>query len=199
MTPQQDDLHRLWNLDTGHPLCSTLELVREIEQAAVRFDRTIRFRNLREISGGLLVTAIFLWLALHDLTWPECLAHLWLACCGLWIAFYLRRFFATSRPPLQVQALSDYQRELVGQYDRQVGLLKSARYWYLLPFWAGLMGSAAATWLRNRNGWQFVLVAITVTAMNAILWWLNEGPGVRYLEDSRRQLLARTGIDTALQ
>ena len=42
---------------------------------------------------------------------------------------------------------------------------------------------------------KFGLAALCVTALNAVLWWLNERVGVAYLQNSRRQLMARTGIE----
>ena len=41
---------------------------------------------------------------------------------------------------------------------------------------------------------RFGLVVLLVTALNATLWWLNEGIGVRYLQNRRRQLIERLGM-----
>ena len=195
MTPPPDELRHLWNLDSGTGRCGTPELLRDIEQAAFRFDRTIRFRDLREAAGGLIVTAIFVWLAVHDRTWLERTAHGWLAACGVWIVFYIRRYSKIAQRPIPEQTLFRFQQELLDRYDRQIRLLKSAKYWYILPFWAGLLCSAAAGLVRTGDVLPFGLVALCVTALNAALWWLNEGIGVAYLQNKRRQLMARTGIE----
>jgi hypothetical protein len=194
MTPPPDDLRDLWNLDSGTGGRTTPEQLRDIEQKAIRFDRTIRLRDLRETAGGLIVAAIFVWFAVHDRTWLERAAHGWLAACGVWIAFYIRRYSNISRRPVPEQNLLAYQAQLLDRYDRQIRLLKTARYWYILPFWAGLVCSAAAGMARTGDVFRFGLVAICVTALNASLVWLNEAIGVAYLLTMRRQLIESTGI-----
>lgn len=195
MTPPHDELHHLWNLDSDTGRCGTPELLRDIEQTTIRFDRTIRSRNLRETAGGLMVAAIFVWLAILDRTWLERTAHGWLAACGVWVVFYIRRYSKISRSPAPEQTLLSYQQELLDRYDRQVRLLKSAKYWYILPFWAGLLCSAGAVLARTGNVMRFGLVAVFITALNAALWWLNEGIGVAYLQNRRRQLMSRSGME----
>jgi hypothetical protein len=37
------------------------------------------------------------------------------------------------------------------------------------------------------------MVTIFVTAVNALVWWLNEGPAVRYLKRRRRELAVLVG------
>ena len=194
MTPPSDDLRRLWNSDSGGGRCDTPELLRQLERTTRGFDRTVRYRDLREIAAGVLVAAIFLWLAVHDRTPLERAAHGWLAACGVWIGYYLRRYSKISRKPAPEQTLLSYQQELLERYDRQIRLLKSARYWYILPFWAGLLFSAAASLERNGNLAGFGLMVGWVTLVNAAVWWLNDGVGVRYLQDKRRKLAALTGV-----
>lgn len=199
MTPPPDDLRDLWNLDSGAASRSMLEQLREIEQKAIRFDRTIRFRDLRETAAGMAVAAIFVWLAIQDRTWLERAAHGWLAACGVWIGFYIRRYSNVSRRPAPEQNLLTYQEQLLNRYDRQIRLLKSARYWYILPFWAGLLCSAAAAMVRTGDVFAFGLVAIFVTAVNAALVWLNEGVAVAYLQKMRRQLMESARIQAVLE
>ncbi len=195
MTPPPDELRHLWNLDSGSGTCGTPELLRGIEQTAIRFDRTVQLRDLRETAGGLLVAAIFVWLAIHDRTWFERAAHGWLATCGVWIVFYIRRYSKISRRPVPEQTLLRYHQDLLDRYDHQIRLLKSAKYWYILPFWVGLVFSAVAGLMRKGDVFRFGLVVVCVTALSAALWWLNEGFGVAYLQNLRRQLMVRAGIE----
>jgi hypothetical protein len=190
MMPPSDELSSLWNADSGGGKRDLLELLRRVERTARDFDRTIRFRDVRETTGGLMVAAIFVWLAIHDLTWLERAAHLWLSACGVWIVFYFRRYAKVSRKPAPEQTLLTYQRELLERYDRQIRLLKSAKYWYILPFWAGLLFSAVALLERTGNLVSFLLMVAAMTLMNAALWWLNEVMGVRHLQSKRGELSA---------
>ena len=198
MIPPSDELRHLWTSDSGGGGRLTPELLRQLERTARGFDRTIRFRDLRETAAGALVAAIFLWLAIHDRTALERAAHVWLAACGVWIVYYLRRYSKISRKPDPEQTLLTYQQELLDRYDRQIRLLKGAKYWYILPFWTGLLFSAVALLERTGNLAGFGLMVAWVTLVNATLWWLNEAIGVRYLQDKRRELTALTGNESWL-
>jgi hypothetical protein len=92
--------------------------------------------------------------------------------------------------PSPSQTLLTYQQELLERYDGQIRLLKSAKYWYILPFWAGLLFSGVALFERTGNLTRFGLMVGFVTLVNAALWWLNEVVGVRYLQSKRRELTA---------
>ena len=192
MIPATDELRHLWNCDSGGVRCDTPELLRQLERTTRGFDRTIHFRDLREIAGGVLVGVIFLWLAIHDRTPLERAAHLWLAACGVWIVYYVRRYAKISRKPAPEQTLLTYQRELLERYDRQSRLLKNAKYWYILPLWAGLLFSAVAVLERTGSLAIFGLMVVWVTLVNAAVWWLNEVIGVRYLQNKRRELTGLT-------
>lgn len=192
MRPPSDELTNLWNSEPSQRKCDTAELLRQLERTSHAFDRAIQFRDLRETAAGVLVSAIFLWLALHNRLWLERAAHIWLAVCGAWIAYYFRRYAKISRTPAPEQTLLAYQRELMDRYDRQIRLLKSAKYWYILPLWAGLLLSAFALLQRTGSLAHFGLMVAGVTLVNASLWWLNEVVAVRHLQHRRRALLALT-------
>ena len=195
MTPPSDELRELWNSEPGGTRCDPAEVLRQLERAGSGFDRTIRLRDLRESAAGILVAVIFLWLAVHDRTPLESAAHLWLAACGVWIILYLRRYSKISRRPETAQTLLAYQQDLLDRFDRQIRLLRSAKYWYILPFWTGLVFSAAAVLARNGNLKLFCLMVAFATLINAVLWWLNEFAGVRCLKNKRRNLAALTGSE----
>jgi hypothetical protein len=59
--------------------------------------------------------------------------------CGLWIIYFLVRYGRSSAPANPEQDFNAYRRALVERYDHQIQLLKSVKYWYLLPLWIGLM------------------------------------------------------------
>lgn len=196
MIPPSDELCRLWISDPGRPGGDPAALQR-LQRTTQEFDRTIRLRDLREIAAAVLVSVIFLWQAAGDRSTLERAAHLWLAACGVWLVFYFRGYAKASRKPSPAQTLLAYQQQLVDRYDRQIRFLKTAKYWYILPFWIGLLGSGAAAWQRTGHPAGFVLLAGAATAICGGLWWLNEGMGVRYLQQKRSELSALTGIEGA--
>ena len=191
MTPS-DELRQLWQSDINEAL-NQRDLLRDLERRSRNFDRTIRWRDFRESVAGLIVTIIYLWFAVRSKTTFELVADVWLAACGIWITAYLYRYSRLSRKPAPEQTLAAYRQGLVERYDRQIRLSRSVKYWYILPFWVGLLLLAFAQRVESGSNIGFFASLIFITALNALVWWLNEGPGLRYLQRKRRELAALLG------
>jgi hypothetical protein len=195
MTPT-DELRQLWQSDINEAI-NQRDLLRELERRTRNFDRTIRLRDLRETVAGLIVTVVYLWFAIHAGTVLERIADLWLAAWGVWTAIFLRRYFKLSRKPAPEQRLAVYRQALMERYDGQIRLSKSVKYWYILPMWLGLLLFAFSDWVGGGGNVKFIKVMCFVTAGNAFVWWLNEGPGIRYLQRKRRELAVLMGEEGA--
>ena len=187
-----DELRQLWQSDISEAM-NQHELLRELERRMRNFDRTIRWRNLRETVAGLIVTVAYVWFAVGAGTLLERMADLWLAAWGIWIAVFLRRYAKLSRKPAPEQTLAVYRQALVERYDGQIRLALSVKYWYILPMWLGMLLLSLAVWNQPRGHVRCTLVAVVATAVSAFVWWLNEGPGIRYLQRKRRELAVLMG------
>ena len=89
--------------------------------------------------------------------------------------------------------LAEFQQALLGEYERQIRLLRNVRYWYLLPPFAGLLlastGSVMAR-LSERHPWWPELIAVPVyTAIFGLVWWLNESYAIGQLQRQRARLI----------
>lgn len=183
-----DDIRDLWSQPAAPHTFDVDRALRDIQQRAARFERTIAFRDWREIAAGLLVAAIFLWFAFRAHDPFVRLADLWIAASGVWIAFHLRRHSTVPRAPSRDRSAEAYRQALLDSFDRQIALLRSVKYWYLLPVWIGLIGLSLAQW-RTHHSAMACVVSITVyTAIFGAVWWLNESPGVRYLQRKQAEL-----------
>jgi hypothetical protein len=191
MTPS-DELRQLWQSDINEAM-NQRELLRELERRRRNFDRANRRRDLQEIVASLVIIVVYLWFAAGAVTTFERVADVWLAACGVWIIFYMRRYAKLSRKPVPEQTLGAYREALVERYNRQIRLSKSVKYWYILPLWVGLLLFALADRVHGGKNIKFVLVMIFVTAANGLVWWLNEGPGIRCLERKRQELATLIG------
>jgi hypothetical protein len=187
-----DELRQLWQSDINEAI-DQRELLRELERRRRNFDRANRRRDLQEFVAMLVVIVVYLWFAAHAVTTFERVADVWLAACGVWIIFYVRRYAKLARKPVPEQTLGAYREALVERYNRQIRLSKSMKYWYILPFWMGLLLFALADRVHGGKNIKFVLVVIFVTAVNGFVWWLNEGPGIRCLERKRQELATLIG------
>jgi hypothetical protein len=191
MTPS-DDLSNLWQTLPGHQ-GDTAALLREVERRARPFDRVIRRRDWRESAAGLLVAILFGWLAVVAHSPIARLADLWLSVYGLWVIFYLRRHSKTAGDSAADRTLAEYRAKVLDGYSLQIRLLKTAKYWYVLPLWIGLMLMACGHFQRTGKLATLLIEGAAFTAMAAILVWVNEGPGVRYIRKQQQEMMAFFG------
>ena len=141
-----------------------------------KLDRQIASRNTREAGAALLLIAIFAILAWHAPGWIDRIG--WgltsAAACGLCTTC------ADSGPA--------YTAVLEAGYDKQIQLLRTVKYWYLLPMWCGIAVAVVGRWLRTHQTPPAVLGMGIVTAGFIGVWILNERYGVRYLERLKAEL-----------
>jgi hypothetical protein len=187
-----DELRQLWQSDISEAI-NQHELLRELERRNRSFDRMTRRRDFRDVVAMLVVIVVYLWFAAHTGNTFERVADLWLVVFGIWFIFYLRRYAKLSRKPVPEQTLGAYREALVERYDGQIRLAKSVKYWFLLPMWLGQMLYNVAYLVNGGSTIKIGMVSIFVTAVNAFVWWLNEGPGVRYLQRKRQELATLMG------
>ena len=162
-----------------------------------RFDRMIKIRNAMECTAAAMVAAWFGWEAFRAANAWMRAGDLLVAASGLWIIFWLLRYGREAPDPAPEQSLAGFQQALLRKYEHQARLLKSVKYWYLLPPYAGLLLLSAGVGFecaaKGRPVWMAGIVAACSTAVFAGIWWLNEVPGVRWLDEQRRRL--REGMD----
>lgn len=192
-----DDLRELW---CGQPVATAAnkeELVELVLEKTRRFDRKIRMRNLRECGAALVVVGMFAFIAAHTADPLQRAGYIIVAASGVWIIFFLLRYGRSSVPANPDQDLKAYRNALVRQYDHQIRLLKSVKFWYLLPPWVGCVISTAGVLLHESHqrslNWNDFLPTAIYTAIFAFVWWLNQSWGVRRLSDERARVLAMAG------
>jgi hypothetical protein len=197
MTPS-DELRELWQSDINQAM-DQRDLLREVERRIRNFDHASRRRDVVDIVAMLVVIVVYLWLAVGEKTTFERVADLCLAACAIWVIFYVRRYAKLSRKPEPAQTLGDYRRALVERYDRQIRLLKNAKYWFILPMWSAVLLYDVAYRVSGGKNLKFAMVLLVVTVSYAFAWWLYEGRGVRRLERQRRELAVLVGEEGGAQ
>ena len=181
-----DDLVRLWR-ESLLPSPDPEPVARQLAGLALRrFDSRVVWRNVREYLAALAVVSFGIW---RILAGDDPVPAGVLVAGTVFVAFYLwlqhRRL-----PRLDLAASArDYQAALLGRIDRQVALLGSVRYWYLLPLYVPVLFQVAHAWqAHQRVAALFVLVV--VTALYAGLAYVNERLAVRHLLAERARVAA---------
>lgn len=190
----KDELRDLWCGQSQEPSTTKEELVELVLEKSRNLDRAVFRRNLRECTAAVVVMALFTWMAFHALNALQRTGLLIVAASGLWIIFFLLRYGRASAPADPGQDLRTYRLDLVERYDRQIALLKSVKYWYLLPPWIGMLLNTAGMMLSHahKNSLLFSDLgsAVFYTVGFAFIWWLNEGYAVPKLRAARARALA---------
>jgi hypothetical protein len=182
-----DNLLRLWQ-ETRLAAPDPERLARSVGRIALLgFDRRLRVQDLREYVGFLLIFAFFTvqWvIGGAAFNWIQAA----LAIGGaLFVISYLfwrhRRLLTPLDPSASGRA---YHAALLARIDGQLQLVKSLRYWYLLPLYPPVLWTVASTWERNRAAAAAGFVVMT--AAYVAVAWLSARYEVRRLTAQRREL-----------
>jgi len=189
----ENDLRTLWQ--SQHPLKE--EEVKKMRERLVAkaksFERKIRWRNLREYLAALLVLPFFLAGQSHARGALDRAGMLVLAGACVWTVVYLWLKHRREQRPQEELSIQEYRERLIGGYDRQIQLLKQAKYWYVLPFYAGFLplsaGGIVREWEKRQSlSWFNLLMPLVFTVACGAIWYLNEVYGVRKLREERRRV-----------
>lgn len=194
----QDELREIWSSQTPSGNVRGEEIMEMVQRNIRRFDRMIAIRNAMECIAAAVVVVFFAWSAFRVPNGVAKTGSVVVAAGAVWIIYYLLRHGQAQGRIDPSQDVTGYTRGLVERYDLQIRLLKSAKYWYLLPMYLGLQimfaGRIMAATAGSRGWWDLGEPAV-VTVVFAAVWWLNEWAAVGRLSKERARLLPTTGLD----
>ena len=195
-----DELEQLWKTQPVDPAVKGEEMRNSILSKTAKFDRTIRRRNIRETAAGLAVAAFYIYANWVQRDGIARLSSAMITTGALYYVYYIWRGAEPAsntlslRDPKPDQTLAGYQRALVSKIDHQVRLLRSVKYWGLLPMFVGLLiGSLGIVKAHAEKGmltWIDGIAPLLYTRVFSGVWWANEVWAVRKLERMRANLMA---------
>jgi hypothetical protein len=205
-----DPICGLWQSTPAGPERDMTEMIETIRKRARAFERTIFWRDVREIGVALVMVPVFVWVAIQAQASPLLFAgFMLLAASNLFIAGRLWWSRHGSPRPAPEESVAAYGAALIAAYDRQIALLRTAGFWYVLPLYAGMLAiyagivaqsADALGRLRQQAPERWLLgvgflaaVFLLMTALAAFVWWLNERYTVRKLAAARASLAATIG------
>ncbi|MBZ5593610.1 MAG: hypothetical protein LAP39_15325 [Acidobacteriia bacterium] len=192
-----DELEQLWKTQPVDPAVKGEEMRKIVLQKTEKFDRTIRRRNILEMIAAAAVAAFFIYIAWGQHNGIERAGSFMLVASSLWIIYYMWRHGVEPPDPNPDQTLAGYQNALIRKYDHQIRLLRSVKFWYLAPFYVGLLISSVGLLKelaeKGAPTWFAFLFPAIYTLIFAGIWWLNEVYSVRKLKSMRAQVLSGIG------
>jgi len=190
----QDELRELWCSQPTLKTAGGKDMLEFVKKRANHFDRMIVVRNWMECLAAVVVVAFFGFSALRagdSLVRAGCLV---VAASAALIIFFILRYGRGPRSVDPSLDLSGYTKVLANRYDYQIKLLRSVKYWYLLPPYLGLLlGTLGILREKARTAvlsWSDFIGPVIYTAFFAAVWWLNEVYSVGRLQKERSKLLS---------
>jgi hypothetical protein len=185
MTQADDDLMLLWQQGVSEAP-EPAEVARLAARASMRrFDRVVSRRNVVESLAAAVVLAWFGWnIAIGE----HRLANAVSFGCVAFVVGYLWWYHRGARVPDAAADAAAFHAALLARLDRQIALLRTVRYWYLLPLFVPPVLTALAIWEKSRPA--AVVFLVFVGALYVGLGVLNERVAVNRLLDERARLEA---------
>jgi hypothetical protein len=196
-----DELEQLWKTQPVDPAVKGEEMRTIILNKTAKFDRTIRRRNIRETVAAFAVAVFYFYATWVQRNGIARFSSAIIATGALYIVCYMWRGGSepasnslSLRDPKPDQTLAGYQRALASKIDHQIRLLRSVKYWGLLPMFVGLViGSIGIVKEHAEKAtltWVDGIAPLLYTLVFSGVWWANEVWAVRKLERMRAKLMA---------
>jgi hypothetical protein len=180
---QDDELTLLWQQGNSEEPDAN-EISRLAGRASMkRFDRRIFWRNSVEYVAGVVLFVAFGWnLVIGRAVGFSLVAIL---CVGFVLGYlwWQHRDLRPLDPSADARA---YHAAMLARIDRQLRLLGSYRFWYLMPLSIPLFWGILETVNEDPSGlWRDLTLLAAIFAAAA---WLNENWGVRRLREERAKI-----------
>lgn len=169
-----DEMKKLWNQQEfvpPHGLPDN-ELVAEMKKKMRQFDQDLMWRDVREVFACVLVFS----LASFAMTYypaPLCRAGslvTMLSC--IFIAWKLLSARRALPDAPKSASTNDFMHAEIENVSRQIQLLKSVLWWYLLPLFVGCELFQIGLSRKDNIG-ELVLLSVIVAAVFAFVYWAN--------------------------
>jgi hypothetical protein len=134
-----DELRDLWSSQPPFGNTKGEEIMALVQRKTKRFERMIMIRNWTECLAAAVVTVAFGVLAILAGDAFTRTGAAIVAASAAWIIYYISRHGKANLSVDPSQNLTGYTQALLKHYDHQIKLLRSAKYWYLLPMYIGLL------------------------------------------------------------
>jgi len=189
-----DELEQLWQTQPVEADMKGEEMRQIILRKTEKFERTIWWRNTREVAASAVAAIVFAYLTWKQANGLARLGSAIITCSMVWIIYYFRRHGSGPADPAPDQSAAAFQSALISKIDHQIRLLSNVKLWYLLPMYVGLMifsaGGIRDHAFAGTLSWRDVTGPVLYTGFFSFVWWLNEVYAVRKLERWKTKLAA---------
>jgi len=169
---QNNSVLELWQ---NQPVEVTKMSVEELRRRAGKFERKIRWRNIREYVASLFAAGLmgYFYIGANDVASRVTFA-LFIAAM-LWIVIALHYMGSAKRTPVDVDTLTTHQFYRT-ELERQLAVVKNVWWWYLAPLVPGCIACTVSYVMKPHHtgvwGGLIFMNALFVVSFYAV-WRLN--------------------------
>jgi hypothetical protein len=184
-----DDIRKQWQTEVTRPTAApdVRQLLQNAQRRFGNLEKTIFWRDVREILAGVLVVCCFAG------AWPifrtSAVASVGVAIIILSTPLIIYTLLAAnrSRTPQFTTSVLDFSRQKLAWVDRQIRLLQTVVVWYVAPLFVGIM---LAAWGLTPGRWlMFAQISAMTIAVMFVTLWLNRRSVQNDLLPVRRELV----------
>jgi hypothetical protein len=170
MSREDDELRELWKQEEPR-MDITVE---EVAARAAKFQRTIKWRNVREYAAAAFMIVWMAWSMKDPMPILVRIGSVLLAAGVVFVVVTLRRRGRAAHQDAGAAPTSQVLRSLVAELRRQRDLLRDVPRWYLAPFVPGFLLIAIGRFLEQPEKWPVqVRFLLSTAAIFAFVAWLN--------------------------
>jgi hypothetical protein len=186
-----EEMKQLWQNQTiPEPDTGLAALVTTAREQHRKFQRTIFWRDFREVGVALMLIPLWIWIAVRQQApWTTYIMVPALIFVAAFMVIDRLRRKAGATPPNEsvVEALESALREV----EHQIWLLRSVQWWYIGPIFAGLVIPDLHRLLAGKDSaGEFLRELGFDLLLGLLVWWLNQSAVKRGLVPQREELKA---------
>ncbi|MFK7937631.1 MAG: hypothetical protein AB8G22_29205 [Saprospiraceae bacterium] len=148
-------------------------LLLEMQNSVQRFDRSIWWRDAREIAAVIVIVPVF---AYYCFTIPYLLSKISAGLTVVWAIYVAFKLLKTrqSKPSAYSDDYLTYLQETKAYLQRQQHLLESIFWWYIGPFLANMLLFVAGFYgVEGKEVWMICTIGLSIF-FSVILYFLNK-------------------------
>lgn len=171
----QDKLRQVWQEITFSQPGDPAEIARTIAHTVRQFDRKSFWRNFREYAACGVMAIVFVGSAAfgYERIVPVPLIGLAAVSFVMGYLWWKHRDLKALDPSADA---SGYKAALLARYDRQIRLLRGARYWYFFPLYVWILAATVVNALHRPPRLSplahVITVAVSLVVVTAVFIWL---------------------------
>jgi hypothetical protein len=171
----EEELIRIWQSSPNQERINfeKSRLMLEVQSNIDRLDKMIKYRDIRELAGVVVVIPLFIFLGYKS---PFVISKIGAGCIILWAIYGVVRLLNARKhkPGLFSGTYLEYLRKTKEYLQAQAHMLDTVLYWYILPCHIGLTLMFLGPLLGVGKLYTFIKAEVLTAIVGIVIYILNK-------------------------